>query len=71
MAMSRMIKGETLDFVLTADKSRGNFEMTVNSVGHCEDSNLTHTLYIKYNSTLNEIILEMQQPKLLVSLPES
>ncbi|VVC32694.1 Multicopper oxidase, type 3,Multicopper oxidases, conserved site,Cupredoxin,Multicopper oxidase [Cinara cedri] len=58
--------GETLDFVLTASKNRGIFNMTVSSGGHCEDSNLTHTLHIQYNSTLNDIILEMKNPKLSV-----
>lgn len=57
-----------MDFVLTASKSRGIFDVTVRSGGHCEDSNVTHTLYIQYNSTLNDIILEMRNPKLSVGI---
>jgi len=54
--------GETLDFVLTADQGQGIFDMTVGSVGHCKNSNLTHVLNIYYNSTLNDIISGIKNP---------
>lgn len=62
-----IFKGETLDFILTASKSQGIFDMTVSSEGHCKDSNLSHTLKIYYNSTLNDIISDMKNPNKLVS----
>lgn len=49
--------GETLDFVLTASKSQGIFDMTVSSEGHCMGFNLTHTLNVHYNFTFNDIVL--------------
>lgn len=60
-------KGETLDFILTASKSQGIFDMTISSEGHCKDSNLSHTLKMYYNSTLNDIISDMKNPNKLVS----
>uniref|UniRef100_A0A2S2NBT2 Laccase-6 n=1 Tax=Schizaphis graminum TaxID=13262 RepID=A0A2S2NBT2_SCHGA len=48
--------GETLDFILTTNKNQGIFDMMVSSQGHCKSTNHTHTLYIQYNSTLNNII---------------
>lgn len=59
--------GETMDFILTASKNQGIFDMMVNSEGHCKDFNLTHTLNIHYNSSLNDIISDMRNPKRLVS----
>lgn len=44
--------------------------MTLSSVGYyCKDLNLTHTTSLEYNSTLNDIISDMKNPKqLLVSI---
>lgn len=65
--MCYFFKGETLDFILTASKSQGIFNMMVSSEGHCKDSNMSHTLKIYYNSTLDDIISDMKNPNNLVS----
>lgn len=63
-----LFKGETLDFVLSASKNQGIFDMTVSSEGHCKESNLTHVVNIRYNSTLNNLITEINSRKKLVSM---
>lgn len=63
-----ILKGETLDFILTVSKNQAMIDMMVISEGHCKDFNLTHTLNINYDSSLNDIISDEKKPKQLVSI---
>ncbi|XP_050436491.1 uncharacterized protein LOC126843171 isoform X2 [Adelges cooleyi] len=53
---------ETLDFVLTTRQGKGDFDMVFESVGRCVYLNLTYTMTINYNSSLNDIINDMKNP---------